>query len=75
MCLMVVQGNLMTDVKSHFDLTLHPVAAPFAWRISGNCEYLDGNARPHQVNFLRQQCVRALQGPAKSPDMLPIKFI
>ena len=73
MYLMIVQGNLMADVRSYVDLILRPVVVPFARRNSGNCEYYDDNARLHRVNFLRQQCVRALQGPAGSPDMLPIE--
>ncbi len=75
--LMIVQGNLTG--QRYVDQILRPVVVPFAQRIGGNFEFQDDNARPHRarvaVDFLRQQGVRALPWPAKSPDMSPIEHI
>ena len=74
---MILQGNLTG--QRYVDEILRPVVVLFAQRIGVNFDFQDHNARQNQarvaVDFLRQQGVRALPWPVKSPDMSPIELI
>ena len=75
--LIIVQGNLTG--QQYVEQILRPVVVSFAQRTGRNFEFMDDKAPPHRacvaVDFLRQQCVRALPWPANSPDMSPIEHI
>ena len=75
---MIVQGNLMG--KGYIDEIVRPVtpvAVPFSQSIMDEASSTRTTTHVHYIklmlpfSFLRPQCVRALQRPAKSPRYVP----